>query len=108
MDARRHNRIITDLKAELIAGDTRHACNIENLSENGIYIVTAPGKSSLDFAPDLLFELRFKLPTGEKMNLQCTVKWSYPTPPHGNTNSLGLEITDPPLTYLEALEALKS
>lgn len=106
MEARRHKRIMINLKAELIMGDTRHACFIENMSDTGIYIVTAPTKSSLDFAPESAFELRFKLPSGDKLNLQCSVIWSFPTPPHGYTNSVGLEIKDPPLSYLEALKEL--
>jgi hypothetical protein len=95
-----------NLKAELIAGDTRSACFIENMSEKGIYLVAAPTKSSLDFSPESAFELRFKLPSGEKLNLRCSVIWSFPTPPHGYTYSIGLQVTDPPLTYLEALKEL--
>jgi hypothetical protein len=106
METRRNKRIMINLKAELFLGDARHACFIENMSETGIYIVTAPTKSSLDFAPESAFELRFKIPSGDKLNLQCSVIWSFPTPPHGYTNSIGLEIKDPPLTYLEALKEL--
>ena len=107
MDSRRDKRVIINLKAELISGENRHACFIENLSPKGMYIVTASTKSSLEFAPDSLFELRFNLPSGEKIDLRCSVIWSYPTPPHGFTNSIGFEIIDPPLSYLEALKALK-
>ena len=107
MDSRRDERVIVHLEAELIAGENRHACVIENLSPKGMYIVTAPTKSSLEFTPDSLFGLRFNLPSDEKIDLRCSVIWSYPTPPHGYTNSLGLEIIDPPHSYLEALNTLK-
>lgn len=107
MDSRRDERVIVNLEAELIAGENRHACFIENLSPKGMYIVTASSKSSYDFAPASIFYLRFNLPSGDKMELRCSVIWSYPTPPHRYTKSIGLEIIDPPPSYLEALKALK-
>lgn len=107
MERRRHKRIIVNIQAELICEDTRHICFIQNLSENGVYIVTAPSKESPDFSPESLYDLRFHLPSGERMDLHCTVKWSYPTPPHGYTRSIGLEITDPPLMYAEVLKTLQ-
>ncbi|MEN8263965.1 MAG: PilZ domain-containing protein [Nitrospirota bacterium] len=107
MDSRRDERVIVHLEAELIAGENRHACFIENLSPKGMYIVTAPTKSSFEFATDSLFELRLTLPSDDKIDLRCSVIWSYPTPPHGYTNSIGIEIIDPPPAYLEALKALK-
>ena len=99
MDARRHERIIMNLPAEIICGDRRYASSIENLAPEGAYIVTASTKGSRDFLPDVLLDLRFQLPSGEKLNLRCRVKWSYLTPPHGYTNSIGLEILEPPVTY---------
>ncbi len=101
MDARRHKRIIMHLSAEVICEDRRYAGSIENLSPEGAYIVIASSKGSQDFVPDKLLELRFHSPSGEKMNLRCRVKWSYLTPPHGYTNSIGLEILEPPVTYQE-------
>ncbi len=107
MDSRRDERVIVNLEAALTAGENRHACFIENLSPTGMYIVTASAAPSYDFAPASVFDLRFNFPSGPKMDLQCSVIWSYPTPPHGYTNSIGIEIIDPPPAYLEALKALK-
>ena len=103
-DARRHERKIVNIRAELVCGDRRYAGSIENISPAGVYVVTAPTRSTRDFAPDSALELRFKFPSGEKLNLHCIVKWSYSTPPHGLTNSIGLQIIDPPLTYKEFLK----
>ena len=105
-DARRHKRIIVNIRAELVCGDKLYAGSIENISPGGAYVVTAPSKSSRDFAPGSVLELKFKFPSGEKMNLHCIVKWSYSTPPHGLTNSVGLKITDPPSAYKESLKTL--
>jgi hypothetical protein len=107
MDARRSRRIIVNLPAEIVIGDKRYASSIENLSEEGAYIVTAPLKSSTEFIPESPLELRFAFPSGEKLNLHCKVKWSYQTPPHGYTTSIGVEIIDPPLTYKETLKTLQ-
>ncbi len=107
MEARRYKRIIVTLQAELIAGDSRYACFIENLSEEGAYITIAKTNPQADFDPDTPFELKFRFPSGEKLNLSCRVKWSYRTPPHGYTNSVGLEIMDPPPLYTEVLKALQ-
>jgi len=102
----RPKRIIISLPAELICGDRRYAGSIENLSPVGAYVVTAPAKSSLDFSPHSPVALRFQFPSGERLDLHCTIKWSYATPPHGYTHSIGLEIIDPPLTYQETLTTL--
>ncbi len=107
MEARRYKRKIVTLQAELIAGGTRYACFIENLSEEGAYITIAQANPQVDFKSDTPFELKFRFPSGEKLNLSCRVKWSYRTPPHGYTNSVGLEIMDPPPLYTEALKTLQ-
>lgn len=106
MEAKRSKRAILDIPTEIIDGDKRRAGTIENLSDNGIYVVTAPTKSEKDLFPGTELEIRFRLPSGEKMQLHCVVKWSYLTPPHGYTFSMGLNITDPPLTYQETLNSL--
>ncbi len=94
-----------NVPAEIISGERRYASSIENLSPHGAYIVTAAAKGFPDIVPDTPLELRFRLPTGEKIKLGCRVKWSYLTPPHGYTNSIGLEILDPPVSYQEIFKS---
>ena len=106
MEMRRHKRAIVSLQAEIIANDKRYATSIENLSDEGAYIVMATSQPSLNFSADTHLELRFRMPSGEKISLQCKVKWSYQTPPHGYTNSVGLEIIEKPPEYNEALKTL--
>jgi len=107
MESRRSRRLILSLPAEIICGDRRYPGSIENISAEGIYLVTPATMSGEDLAPGTMPELRFRFLSGEEMHLHCRIKWSYPTPPHGYTNSLGLEIMDPPLTYKEILNTLK-
>lgn len=106
MDSRQHKRIIVSLEAELVFGDVHIAGNIENLSEEGIYLITASSKSFPDYTPDTLFELRFRRPSGDIQHLNCRIKWLYKTPPHGLTNSIGMEIVGPAASYKEFLKTL--
>jgi hypothetical protein len=107
MGKRRSERKIVRLKAERISGDENHAVFIENLSEEGIYMITAPAKTSMDFTPGTKLELKFQLPSGETLNLRCKVIWSCKTPPDGLTNSVGMEIIAPPLKYKEFIKTLQ-
>ena len=106
MEARRHKRLIVSLPAEIIAEDTHITGSIENLSDEGLYLVTAPSKTSLNIKSDVPVELSITFPSGEKINITCKVKWSYPTPPHGYTNSLGLGILEKPPEYKLALQTI--
>ena len=107
MEARRAGRVITNFSAEIIYRDKRYAGSIENLSPVGAYVVTAPAQSAGDFAPDSSLEIRFQFPSGEEIILDCKIIWSYSTPPHGYTHSIGVEIIDPPRTYQETLKTLR-
>ncbi len=108
MERRRSKRIILSLEAELISGDTSYDGLIGNISEDGIYMRTMPTKTSIDtFTPGTNFELKFQLPSEEKLSLHCIVKWSHKTPPHGLTYSMGMEIIDPPPEYKKFLETLQ-
>ena len=107
MEARRHKRQIVSLPAEITSGENRFAGSIENLSEEGLYMVTAPSKASLNLKPEAPVELSITFPSGEKIHLTCRVKWSYQTPPHGYTTSLGLEIMEKSPEYKAALTTLQ-
>jgi hypothetical protein len=107
MEARRQKRLIVSLPAEISAENTHIAGSIENISDEGLYLVTAPSKISLNYESEAPVELSITFPSGEKINLTCRVKWSYQTPPHGYTNSIGLEIIEKPQEYNEALKTLQ-
>ena len=107
MNARRADRVILNLPAEIIIQGTHYASSIENLSEDGAYIIAASSENTGAFSPDTVLELKFNFPSGETQLLSCKVKWSYLTPPYGFTNSMGLEIIDPPLSYKDLLRSLQ-
>ncbi len=106
MERRRSKRKIVRLSAERISSDKNHAVFIENLSEDGIYLITAPAKTAIDFIPETMLKVKFQFPSGETLNLHCKVIWSCKTLHDGLTNSIGLEIIDPPLKYKEFIRTL--
>jgi hypothetical protein len=107
MEARRHKRLIVSLPAEVTAGNVHIAASIENLSDAGVYLITAPSDEPLNLETDTAVELSFILPSLEKINLNCKVRWSYRTPPHRLTNSVGLEIINPSPEFRESLDTLR-
>ena len=107
MEKRRSVRISAAFRAGFISGDASYDVNIENLSEHGINIRTAPTRNAIDFTPGTPYELKFQLPSGETLCLHCGVKWFHmKTSPDGLTYSIGIEIIDPPLKYREFLKTL--
>lgn len=124
-------RKIVSFKVELISGSSNLAGFIENLSDDGIYMKTSPAKAAVDFTPGKIFEVKFQPLFGETLcntqvckyhhtcvvkfqplfeealRLQCKIKWSYKTPPHGLTNSIGMEVIHPHPTYEEFLKNLE-
>jgi hypothetical protein len=107
MDKRRFKRKIVNIKAEIIYGAVRCASIIENISPGGVYAVATPAGTALDFEPGSSVELKFAFPTGEKLHLHCRIKWSYKTPPHELTSSIGMEIMDAPPSFGEKLDSLE-
>ncbi len=105
MERRRTKRITVDLKAERISCNKNCSVFIENLSENGIHMITAPSKSN-DYVTGTELDLKLKLSKGETINLRCKVKWSYKNSPDDLTNSVGLEIIEPPSKYKELIKTL--
>ena len=106
MEKRRHKRRRVNLTAERISGNMKHAVFIENLSEDGICIITTPSTTITNLEPETPVTVRLKLSSGEMLNLDCRVVWSHKTEPHGMTSSIGMEIIDPPQKYKEFVKNL--
>jgi len=107
MEKRRSKRFRVHLKAERISGNEKYGVFIENISEYGIHIITTSTEKHKSYTPGTNIDLKFQLFTGETLNLQCKVKWAHSkVPPDGLTDSIGLEIIDPPEKYLELVKKL--
>jgi len=105
-DRRRSKRVSVNLKAERLSCTKNCSVFIENLSEHGIHMITAPPKIPSIFKPGAPVELKLMINNGETITLQCNVKWSYDNSPEDMTNSVGLEIVDPPERYIEFVRSL--
>ena len=101
MDVNRASeRKVVNLVAELSAGENTYSGTIENISIDGLYIqfTTEPTKSAKDFLPTTKFNIKFQLPSGDNMELECESRWIniYTEPPDSIVNHLGIQIIDPP------------
>jgi len=104
MERRRARRVTINLKAERISCVNNCSVFIENISETGIYIITAPDKKNR-YIPGTEMGLELELSNGKTINLNCNVKWAESTT-DDKSKSVGLEIIDPPLEYKEFLKTL--
>jgi hypothetical protein len=96
MKKRRSKRIVIGLKAEIISGGISCEGVIDNLSEDGIFVITAPSKTEMDFTSGTILEVNFQFMSEETLHLKCKVKWSHKTPPHHLTHRIGMEIIESP------------
>lgn len=94
-----------NLRAERLSCTRDCSVFIENLSETGIYMTTAPAKNS-DYVPGSEIDLELELSSGKVIHLTCHVKWLIDNSPEDLTNSVGLEIIDPPAEYREFVQTL--
>ena len=94
---------IVNLKAEFSCGS--FCCNgfIDNLSEDNICCTT----TAKNLSPGTEVDVKFQPDSGEALNLNCKLKWSYETPPYGITNSVGMEILNQTTQYRTFLESLQ-
>ena len=106
-ERRQSRRVTVNLKAERLSCTKDCSVFIENMSESGIHMISAPANNRDLFMPGAPLELKLKIAGGETLRLQCHVKWSYDNSPEDLTNSVGLEITNPPEAYLAFIKALR-
>lgn len=110
MERRRHKRFKINLKAERISGDSKHSVFIEDISEQGIQIMTTPSLTSIKkFSPGTEITLILKLNRGKDITLHCKTRWAYhKMPPERTTDCIGLQIIDPPSEYLKFVKTLQN
>ena len=107
MERRTAKRVSVSLKAERISGDEKHSVFIEDISERGIHIITAPSAAIRKYVPGNEIDLKLELSSGSKILLHCITRWAYhKLPPEGEIDSIGLEIIDPPAEYIKLIQAV--
>ncbi len=105
MERRRATRKTVKLKAERLSCTGKCSVFIENLSETGIKMITAPHKEK-DFVPGKELGLELELSSGEVIELNCNVKWAYDNPSKDLSSSVGLEIIEPSQEYKKFVKAI--
>ncbi len=107
MERRTARRTSVNLKAERISGNKKYNVFIEDISETGIHLITAPSEAYKKYIPDTEIDVRLLLPNGERIKLRCRIAWSFHRiPPEREIDSIGLEIIDPPLQYIDFIRTL--
>lgn len=107
MEKRRSKRVPFRLPAEMTTGDQAYQGVIENFSREGMMKVI-PHKKLLDFLPGTSLKIHFQTPSGEKLILDCEIRWlRYQTNmPFGLKHFVGMEIINPPHLYNEFIQTL--
>ncbi len=110
MEKRRSERKKANIEVEIIIGDTNYAGTAENMSDHGLYLETASANilnDSTCFVPGTDCEIRFNDHSGERINLNCKIAWSYRIAPEGIKVQIGMEIIFPPPIYLDFFNAVE-
>jgi PilZ domain len=103
MEKRRYKRTTVYLKAERISGDEKYGVFIENISDKGIHMLA----THAPYPPGKNIDVKFHIAQRKPLILHCRVRWSCPkVPRNGLTDSIGLEILDPPPQYIEFVRML--
>jgi len=105
MEKRNFTRKIVNFKVKLLFDGLTYVGSVENITEEGLYVIANLSRTLIDITSGAKLELKFKLPSGESFNLPCQVKWSYKTPPHGLTFSMGMKILKQSPEYMKFISA---
>lgn len=98
---------IVNMRAKLVTGTKSFDGFIENVSDNEIYVITRAFSSFPDFTSGTPVTLHLESSSNGVIDLQGRIKWTYMTPPHGLTSSLGIEITGSHLKYGELFAGMQ-
>jgi len=99
MSDRIFKRIPVNIEAEIISFRYSYPGFIRNISEYGIHVKIAHIEPPKFTTSETDVDLKFRLPTGETVNLYCRKKWAYKNTSNSFIENIGAEIIDPPDTY---------
>ena len=110
----RFKRYNVNLVSIVSSDATSYAGFIKNASEEGLAYQTYYFDSTLKkISTKEIIDLMLKMPSGETLNLNCEIKWSFildspwPLPLNYSTFNMGMKIIDPPLKYREYVKTLQ-
>jgi len=107
MEKRHSRRIPVRLEAFILTGEKTYMGYIENVSESGFeYLVHSSIKAPEDFHYEKTVEIYFQIPSGEAVNMFCTVKWLSKNSSADNPLTIGIKIAEPSTKFKCLIEAL--
>ncbi len=108
MEKRGSSRKVISLDAKIVSSGISHSGVTVNLSAEGIYMVTTSSPDVIAISHKTTVKLQAVLPTQEKLDLRCSVKWFQKnTSPNGTKFKMGMEIIDPPPVYRKFIKSHK-
>ena len=106
MEKRTSERTPDNLDAEISLDGLNYSGIIMNYSEEGLLLVSATLYNVDKVDEQTEMEIRCALPSKEKVNLRCEVKWSNKkNSPFGVSLNMGMKILDPPEKYIEFIRS---
>ena len=106
MSDRVFKRIPVNIEAEIISYRDSYPAFIRNISEYGIHVKIANIEPAKFIKSETAVDLKFRLPTGETVNLYCRKKWTCKNTSASFIENIGVEIIDPPDTYRDFYRVL--
>jgi hypothetical protein len=105
MEKRVSERISDSLDAEITLDGVNYSGIIMNYSDEGLFLVSATLYDLDEVDEHTEMEIRCTLPSEEKVNLKCEVKWSNKKDsPFGVSLNMGMKILDPPEKYMKFIK----
>jgi len=106
MEKRASERIPDNFDAEITLDGLNYSGIIMNYSEEGLLLVSATLYNVDKVDEQTEMEINCTLPSKEKVNLRCEVKWSNKkNSPFGVSLNMGMKILDPPEKYIEFIRS---
>ncbi|GBE03579.1 PilZ domain protein [bacterium BMS3Abin09] len=107
MEYRACERISDSLDADITLDGVNYSGIIMNYSEEGLFLVSATLYDVDDVDEKTEMEVRCILPSEEKVDLKCEVKWfNKKDSPYGVSLNMGMRILGPPEKYIEFIRGL--
>ncbi len=107
MEKRHSKRIPVRLEAFILTDEKTYMGYIENISEDGFeYVVHSSIKTPVDFHYEKTVEIYFQIPSGEAVNMFCTVKWLSKNSSADKPLTIGIKITEPSAKFKGLIQAL--
>lgn len=95
IEKRHSKRIPVRFEAYILTGEKTYMGSVENVSEDGFeYLVHSSVKAPEDFHYENRVEIYFQIPSGEAVNMFCTVKWLSKNPSAEKPLTIGIKIAE--------------